>query len=132
MKTSGGYNPIGQGIVGVNDQTGTSYTLALTDAGKLVRCTNAFDIYLTVPKDTFPANAVITLEQGGAGALVLIAGTDVTINAYDTGLMAQGQYAGLQLVHRGSNVWTCFGGVSIDVTTTTTTAAATTTTTTSA
>ena len=104
----------GKVIVGINEQTGTTYTLALTDAGKLVRVSNAEAITLTVPKNSvvaFPVNTVITIEQQGAGQITVApVDGDVTLNKYD-GLKTAGQYAIVQLVKVSTDVWSCYGGV---------------------
>lgn len=66
----------------VNTQTGTTYTLVLTDAGKLVTCSNAASITLTVPPAAsvaFPAGTIIDLAQYGAGQLTIAAGVGVTV-----------------------------------------------------
>lgn len=102
------------GVIGINSQTGTTYTLVLTDAGKLVRCNNASAITLTVPPNSsvaFPVNTVITVEQQGAGQITVTPGSGVTCNAFD-GLLSAGQYAGLSLVKVSTDVWTVFGGIS--------------------
>ena len=134
MKTAGSFSVPNKKIYGINDQTGTSYTLALTDAGKLVRCTNAATVYVAVPKNSnvaFPVKTVISFEQGGAGKIVIIAedGT-VTIRALDNSFQTAGQYSAIQIVQVSANVWTVIGGTLISITSTTTTAAPTTTTTT--
>ena len=101
-------------VDGINSQTGTTYTLVLADAGKLVRCSNAAAITLTVPPNSsvaFPVNTVITIEQQGAGVITITEGSGVTCNAFD-GLLSAGQYAGLSLIKVATNVWTVFGGVS--------------------
>ncbi len=101
-------------IVGINDQTGTTYTLALTDAGKLVTCENANAITLTVPKNSvvaFPVNTVITIEQKGAGVVTTApVDGDVTIVKYG-GLKTAGQYACAQLLKIATNEWLFIGGV---------------------
>lgn len=71
-------------VQGINDQTGTSYTLVLTDQSKDVRCTNASAITLTVPPNSsvaFPIGAVLLFSQGGAGAVAATAGAGVTLHA---------------------------------------------------
>lgn len=78
-----GANGIAQ-LNGINDQTGTSYTLALTDAGKDVRCTNASPVTLTVPPNSsvaFTIGSVVLFSQGGAGAVTATAGSGVTLRA---------------------------------------------------
>lgn len=101
--------------VTINDQSGTTYTLVLADAGKYIRCENAADVTVTVPKNSvvaFETGTVITIEQKGAGTVTVApVDGDVTINAYD-GLSTFGQYAGIQLVKVDTNVWTCIAGVS--------------------
>lgn len=118
MTTGGYYNPAGTRVVGVNEQIGTTYALVLTDAGKVVRCTNANPIYVTVPKDLFPLYTVITLEQGGAGNILPVGATDVTVNAVNDNLMSMGQDSQLQIYQRALNIWTCVGGIESDITTT--------------
>lgn len=97
----------------INDQSGTTYTLVLADAGKYIRCENANAITVTVPKNSsvaFETGTVITIEQKGAGTVTVApVDGDVTINAYD-GLSTYGQYAGIQLVKVDTNVWTCIAG----------------------
>lgn len=71
-------------LVGINDQTGTTYTLVLADAGKDVRCTNASAITLTVPPNSsvaFPVGTWLLFSQGGAGIVTAAAGAGVTLNA---------------------------------------------------
>ncbi len=69
-------------VAGINDQTGTSYTLVLGDNGKDVRCTNAGAITLTVPPNStvaFPIGSVVLFSQGGAGIVTATAGSGVTL-----------------------------------------------------
>lgn len=68
---------------GVNDQTGTSYTLALTDGGKLVTFSNAAAIALTVPtfaSVAFPKGVRIKLTNKGAGTVTVAGAGGVTLN----------------------------------------------------
>ena len=91
----------------VNAQTGTSYTLVLTDAGKQVTMTNASASTLTVPPNSsvaFDVGVVITVIQMGAGAVTLTAGAGVTINSLATSL-AMSQYQVATLVKQATNVW---------------------------
>lgn len=100
-------------VVGINEQTGTTYTLALADAGKLVRCSNAGAIALTVPLDSvvaFPVNTVITIEQQGAGVITVAGSGGVTVNAFG-GFNSAGQFSGLSLIKVATDTWTQFGGV---------------------
>jgi hypothetical protein len=91
----------------VNAQTGTSYTLVLTDAGKQVTMTNAAASTLTVPPNASVAFAVgvrIQVIQLGAGAVTLTAGLGVTISSLATSL-AMAQYQVATLIKTDTNIW---------------------------
>jgi hypothetical protein len=71
-------------IVGVNDQTGTSYTIGLGDAGKDVRCNNASAFTLTIPANSttaFPIGTFLLFSQQGAGTVTATAASGVTLRA---------------------------------------------------
>ena len=96
----------------INPQTGTTYTLVMTDAGKLVRCSNANAITLTIPKNSvvaFPVGTFIDVEQQGAG---VVAGApvdgDVTINS--TARKTWGQYSVIRFIKLDTNLWNVVGG----------------------
>jgi hypothetical protein len=102
------YVPVSQAI---NTQTGTSYTLVLADAGKLVTLNNASAITLEVPPNSsvaFPTGTSIDLVQLGAGAVTIAQGSDVTVNAVP-GLVFDGRYAGATLKKLGTNTWVAVG-----------------------
>lgn len=87
----------------INEQTGTTYTLVAADLGKLVRCTNAAAITLTVP-DTFSAGAagkraLVNIEQGGAGVVTVVgSGTRVmAVNGLTNRTRGQGAEITLSL-----------------------------------
>lgn len=68
---------------GVNNQTGTSYTLVLADGGKLVTFSNAAAIALTVPTNAsvaFPTGVRIKLTNKGAGLVTVAGAGGVTLN----------------------------------------------------
>lgn len=97
-----------------NAQTGTTYTLVLTDAGKLVSLTNASAITLTVPPNSsvaFPVGTRIDLAQLGAGQVTVAAGAGVTINSYASALSLVGQYAGATLVKTATDTWLLVGNL---------------------
>jgi hypothetical protein len=68
----------------LNDQSSTTYTVTAADFGKLVRCTNASPITVTVPDTLVPTAGrppIVNFEQGGAGQLTFVgSGTRTTIN----------------------------------------------------
>ena len=95
----------------VNAQTGTSYTLQLSDAGKFVTLTNGAAITLTVPDNAtsaFPTGTRISFAQLGAGQVTVAPSGGVTINA-DPGLKVAAQYGGAELVKLGTDEWLLVG-----------------------
>ncbi len=97
-----------------NAQTGTTYTLALSDAGKMVTLTNASAITLTIPTNgsaAFPVNTRIDLLQYGAGQ-VTIAGAGVTIYSSGSKLKLTGQYSGASLWKKATDTWVLIGDIS--------------------
>lgn len=95
-----------------NAQTGTSYTLVLTDAGKMVTCSNASAITLTVPPNSsvaFPTNTRIDLLQYGAGQVTIAAGAGVTIYSKGSALKMSAQYAGATLWKKATDTWVLIG-----------------------
>ncbi len=100
--------------VQINEQTGSSYTLTISDAGKYIRIDNASPITLTVPTSAsvgFDLGTVISVEQQGAGVITFTTASGVTINTFD-GNDTAGQYAAAQLIKVSTNIWTLIGGVS--------------------
>jgi len=68
-------------ILGINTQTGTSYTLVAGDLNDLVTLNNAAAITLTIPPSVFSANDSINVAQFGAGQVTFAQGAGVTINS---------------------------------------------------
>jgi hypothetical protein len=96
-----------------NAQTGTTYTLVLTDVAKVVSLTNASAITLTIPTNAsvaFPTGTQILLYQGGAGQ-VTVGGAGVTIRSQGTKLKLFGQYAVGGLLKVGTDEWVLFGNL---------------------
>ena len=68
--------------VATNAQTGTSYTLALADNGKLVTLANASPISVTIPANgsvALPVGAVIMMAAYDAGAVTISGAGGVTV-----------------------------------------------------
>ena len=104
-----GVNDIAFGVF--NAQTGTTYTLVLTDVAKVVSLTNAASITLTIPTNAsvaFPTGTQILLYQGGAGQ-VTVGGAGVTIRSQGSKLKITGQYGVAGLLKVGTDEWVLFG-----------------------
>lgn len=108
-------NNVAKRAYGINAQTGTAYTLVLTDAAeKLVTLTNAASITCTVPPNSsvaFPVGSVVNLGQGGAGQVTITAGAGVTIRAYNAATRTVGQYAQAVLIKVATDEWWLAGAV---------------------
>jgi hypothetical protein len=95
----------------LNAQTGTTYTLVLTDAHKLVTLSNASAISLTVPTNAsvaFDIGDQVNLLQLGAGQ-VTVSGAGVTLRSQGSKLKLNGQYSTATLVKIGTDEWVLLG-----------------------
>lgn len=95
-----------------NNQTGTSYTLALSDAGGIVECNNAAAFTLTVPPYSavaFPTGTFLMVWQQGVGVVTITAGAGVTLLSDGGLLQCTAQYANVTLRLHSTNVWSVFG-----------------------
>lgn len=109
----------GEAVQSVNAQTGTTYTLVLTDANKVVSLSNASAITLTVPPNAsvaFPTTTRIDLAQLGAGQVTVAAGVGVTLAVAKDSAGVElfvrklsGQYAEAGLVKTAANTWVLTG-----------------------
>lgn len=105
----------GDKVLAINAQTGTTYTLVLDDAGKLVTLNNASPVALTVPTNAsvaFPVGAVIAVAQLGAGLVSIAGASGVTINGTTPGDDdLTGQWATASLTKLATNTWLLSGGL---------------------
>lgn len=100
----------------INGQTGTTYTIALTDANNvLVELSNANAITVTVPLNSttaFPVGSQINLLQTGAGQVTVAGATaGVTVNA-TPGLKFRAQWSQASLIKRSTDGWVLVGDLS--------------------
>jgi hypothetical protein len=98
-----------------NAQTGTTYTLVVGDLNKLVTCSNASGITVTVPPSVFSAGNQIHIQQIGAGQVTFAQGSGVTITS--TGATAsapklRAQYSAATIICTASNTFTIVGDLS--------------------
>jgi hypothetical protein len=100
------------GTGGINAQTGTSYTLALTDASKLITLSNSGAITVTIPLNAsvaFPVGTQIDLCQIGAGKVTLT--STATINSLSSNKSIAGQWVGVSLYNLGTDNWLLLGAL---------------------
>ena len=104
--------------LGINAQTGTTYTTVLADNGKLVTLTNAAAIAVTIPLNSsvnYPVGAQINMVQMGAGQVTVSGAGGVTI--VSTGATAatpktRAQYSTLTCVQTSTDNWLVMGDIS--------------------
>lgn len=95
----------------INAQTGTTYTVATTDPGKLVTLSNASPVTLTVPQDSdvaWTVGAWVEVLQLGAGQITVAAGAGATLRTTPTA-KSRAQYSRLYLQKIAANVWALAG-----------------------
>lgn len=99
-------------VVTANLQT-ASYTLVLTDAGKVVEMNSASATTVTVPPNSsvaFPIGTVIEVGRLGAGSVTLVAGSGVTIRIpTGSSLILRAQYSTVGLRKRAADEWVASG-----------------------
>lgn len=101
----------------LNAQTGTTYTLVLTDNGRLVTLSNAAAITLTVPLNSsvaYATGAIINIQQIGAGQVTIQGAAGVTITS--TGATAttpktRAQYSAASIIKTDTDSWTVIGDI---------------------
>jgi len=108
------FNFDGNSILGfdasINAQTGTTYTLLSSDAGKVITLDNASAITLTVPTG-LGANFNCTLVQLGAGQ-VTISGSGTTVSNRSGYTKIAGQYGIASLLSYADTTWILAGDTS--------------------
>jgi hypothetical protein len=104
--------------LGINAQTGTTYTTVLDDNGKLVTQTNASAIATTIPLNSsvaYPIGAQINIAQMGAGQVTISGAGGVTIastGATATAPKLRAQYSTATAVQTATDTWLVMGDIS--------------------
>jgi hypothetical protein len=102
-------------MIAINAQTGTTYTAALSDDGKLVTCDNASPIVFTIPLNATVAYGIgtqINLMQLGAGQVTITPATaGVTLRSAGSRLKTNGQYAVATCCKIASDTWVVIGNL---------------------
>lgn len=98
----------------INAQTGTTYTTAAADNGKLVTLNNASSITVTIAPSLYSTGAQINMAQIGAGQVTVQGGAGVTV--VSTGTTAatpktRAQYSSLTAIMTAANNWLVVGDI---------------------
>jgi hypothetical protein len=101
--------------IATNTQTGTTYTLALADNGKLITLNNASPIAVTIPLNSsiaLPVGASIILSQFGAGAVTVQGAGGVTVvsaGATPSAPVTRAQYVSVGAIQISADNWLVVG-----------------------
>lgn len=93
-----------------------SYTLVLSDAGKVVEMNVGSANNLTVPPNSsvaFPVGTIIEVMQLGIGQTTIVAGSGVTIRSAGGEMKLTSQYATASLRKRATDEWVLNGEVTV-------------------
>jgi hypothetical protein len=101
--------------VATNAQSGTTYTLALADNGKLVTLANASAVAVTIPLNSsiaLPVGAIIMMAAYGAGAVTVSGAGGVTVvsgGATPASPVIRAQYSSVGCIQTSANNWLVVG-----------------------
>lgn len=104
----------------INNQTGTSYTFTLEDAGSIVEFENGSAVTVTIPPNSdipfeYPEQdgnaARIDLVQAGAGTVTVQGGSGVTLRSADSATDLRTQWAAATLYQRAKDEWVLAGEI---------------------
>jgi hypothetical protein len=96
----------------LNSSVTTSYSLALTDNGKIIEVNAAAQVSITIPTDAsvaFPVGTQIMLVQYGVGQISLAPASGVTVRSKGGRLRTDTQYSAVSLYKRAANDWVATG-----------------------
>lgn len=104
--------------LGINTQTGTTYTTVLADNGKIVTLNNSSPITATIPLNSsvaYPVGAQLTFTALGTGLVTVVGDSGVTV--VSTGLTATApnlrtQYSTGAAIQLSTDYWIVMGDIS--------------------
>ena len=102
-------------IIAFNDQTGTSYTLVLSDKNKLVTLANSSAATLTVPTNSaapFDIGTTINIMQAGLGQVTIVGAAGVDVRS-TPGLKLRAQWSNASLYKWKTNEWILSGDTTV-------------------
>jgi len=99
--------------ISINTQT-ESYTLVLTDAGKLIYIDSSIDFSLTIPTNSsvaYPIGTKIDIVQAGVGVVTVSPESGVTMNSESSKTKILARYCGASLVKTSTDTWILLGAL---------------------
>ena len=96
------------------DRKTADYTLALTDAGKVIEINSGSSENVTIPPNSgvaFPLGTQIVIVRMGAGAVVIVEGSGVTTRSDGDKAKIKSQYSSCVLIKHETNEWYILGNL---------------------
>jgi hypothetical protein len=112
--TAAELDAVATAMIAINAQTGTTYSVVLSDDGKLLTCDNAASIAVTIVPNSsvaFGIGTQINIAQLGAGTVTITAGAGVTLNSAGAKLKTDAQYAVATCVKTDTDTWFVVGNL---------------------
>ena len=112
---SGGTLTAGAIYYGFNSNTG-SYTLALSDQGKILPFNTTSTGTVTVPLNSsvaFPTGSFVNFVQSGTGPILITGASGVSVQSENSKLKLKGQYAVAGVVKTDVDTWVAFGNLTL-------------------
>jgi len=112
--TAAELDAVATAMIAINAQTGTTYSVVLSDDGKLITCDNASSISLTIVPNSsvaFGIGTQINIMQLGAGTVTITAGAGVTLQSDGSKLKTNAQYAVATCAKIATDTWVVVGNL---------------------
>jgi hypothetical protein len=100
---------------GFNSNTG-SYTLALTDQGKILPFNTTSTGTITIPLNSsvaFPTGSFVNFVQAGTGPILITGASGVSVQSENSKLKLKAQYAVAGCVKTDVDTWVAFGNLTV-------------------
>jgi hypothetical protein len=101
-------HPVTTPSISINAQSGTTYTLALSDAFNVVTFNSSSAATVTIPTNAtvaFPIGTTIDFVRLGTGSVTFAGSSGVTINSKNGFRAISDQYVGATLLKVGTDTW---------------------------
>ena len=113
--TAAELDAVATAMIAINAQTGTTYSVVLSDDGKLLTCDNAASIALTIPPNSSVAYGIGTqiniMQMDATGTVTITAGAGVTLRSDGAKLKTNAQYAVATCLKIASDTWVVVGNL---------------------
>jgi hypothetical protein len=112
---SGGTLTAGAIYYGFNSNTG-SYTLALSDQGKILPFNTTSTGTITIPLNSsvaFPTGSFVNFVQAGTGPILITGASGVSVQSENNKLKLKAQYAVAGCVKTDVDTWVAFGNLTL-------------------